>query len=44
MQMFGNIVRIVSGPLGMAVGVAELVIVVGKVADALLDDDEEDEA
>lgn len=41
--MLANIVRTVSGPLGVAVTLAELVVLAGKAVESLSDDEEEEE-
>lgn len=40
--MLSTIVKAVSGPLGVAATIAELVVMAGKVADVLSDNEEED--
>jgi len=40
--MLGSLLRVVSGPLGVAISVTELVMAASKVIDALQDEDEED--
>ena len=40
--MLGNIVRLASGPIGLAVTVAELILAASKVVDALKEDAEEE--